>query len=95
MSKCCTLCALYDGGCCIHDRVHIHVIIFVAKVHVVVNCYNLPICQFYIFLCDILLSIMSTCVRSIVVPSLQWFISINFDKNCGECIKLVKWATCC
>ena len=41
------------------------------------NCYNLPICHFYIFLCDFLLSIMSTCFRSIIMPSLQ---------GCNTCI---------
>ena len=37
------------------------------------NYCNLPICRFYIFLCDFLLSIMSTCFMSIIMPPFLWW----------------------
>ena len=41
------------------------------------NYYNLTNCHFYIFLCDFILSIIYTCFRSIIMPSVQ---------GCNPCI---------
>ena len=59
------------------------------------NCYNLPICHFYIFLYDFSLSIMSTCFGILIMPYLQGWNTCIFYMPCSECIKLMKWATCC
>ena len=56
-----------------HVTVHIDALISIAKVLNGKNCCNLLICLFHSISCVYLLSIMSTCFRSIFMPSLKWY----------------------
>ena len=89
---CSALRALHVGVLCFHVRVHLDILIPVAKCMLLLtteNCCNLLICHFCCILCVHPMGMMSTCFRSIFM---QYLHECNL---CSECIKLVKWATSC